>query len=172
MLRLQERQLIAMVLVILTILSGLDLVEDSGEGASPVMLLEDVINFAITAALLAYIWLFQPLTSWRQKQRLSAETARQRADLDQLFQVARKQLEGLAVFINAQFDNWELTPAEKEVALLLLKGFSMREIAELRGISERTARQQATTVYGKSGQSGRAALSAYFLEDLLLPQAK
>ena len=39
----------------------------------------------------------------------------------------------------------------------------------LLGKSDRTVRQQAVEVYRKSGLSGRAELSAFFLEDLLLP---
>ena len=69
--------------------------------------------------------------------------------------------------IDRQFDRWELTPAEREVGLLLLKGLSLREIAEVRGTSERTTREQARNVYRKGGLAGRAELSAFFLEDLL-----
>lgn len=69
----------------------------------------------------------------------------------------------------AQFVEWGLTHAEQEVALMLLKGFSMTEISALRAVSERTTRQQATTIYNKAGLTGRTGLSAFFLEDLLLP---
>ena len=69
-----------------------------------------------------------------------------------------------------QFERWQLTAAEREVALLLLKGLSHKEIAVLRDTSERTIRQQAQSIYGKSNLSGRAALSAFFLEDMLLPR--
>jgi DNA-binding CsgD family transcriptional regulator len=64
---------------------------------------------------------------------------------------------------------WQLSAAEREVALLLLKGLSTKEIATVRATSERTAREQARAVYAKAGLAGRAALSAYFLEDLLAP---
>jgi len=37
--------------------------------------------------------------------------------------------------------------------------------------SERTVRQHAVAVYRKSGLAGRAELSAFFLEDLLLPRS-
>ena len=57
-----------------------------------------------------------------------------------------------------------------EIALLMLKGLSHREIAVTRDTSERTIRQQAQSVYAKTNLSGRAALSAFFLEDLLLPR--
>jgi hypothetical protein len=49
------------------------------------------------------------------------------------------------------------------------KGYGHKEIAALQRKSERTVRQHAVAVYRKSGLSGRAELSAFFLEDLLLP---
>jgi DNA-binding NarL/FixJ family response regulator len=82
---------------------------------------------------------------------------------------AKALLQGLGSAIDQQFDRWNLTPAEKDVALLLLKGFSHKEVAQLRSRGERTVRQQALAVYRKSKLSGRASLAAYFLEDLLLP---
>lgn len=78
-------------------------------------------------------------------------------------------LQGLGEAIDAQFTRWSLTDAEREVALLLLKGLSHREIAAVRAVSERTVREQARATYAKAGLSGRAALSAFFLEDLLAP---
>jgi len=62
-----------------------------------------------------------------------------------------------------------LTPAERETALMLLKGFSLKRIAALSGRSERTVRQHAVAVYEKAGLAGRAELSGFFLGDLLLP---
>jgi DNA-binding CsgD family transcriptional regulator len=76
-------------------------------------------------------------------------------------------IEGLSKAIDSQLNEWKLTPSEKEISLLLLKGLSLKEIADIRGVSERTARQQSVQVYQKSGLAGRAELSAYFLEDLL-----
>jgi DNA-binding CsgD family transcriptional regulator len=82
---------------------------------------------------------------------------------------ARTLLNGLGEAIEAQFSRWNLTEAESEVALLLLKGLSLKEIAAIRATSERTVRAQARTLYSKAGLTGRAALSAFFLEDLLAP---
>lgn len=85
---------------------------------------------------------------------------------------ARVALEGLASAIDAQLREWQLTAAEREVALLLLKGYSHKQVAQATGRSERTARQHAASVYQKAGLAGRAELSAYFLEDLMLPEAE
>jgi len=82
---------------------------------------------------------------------------------------ARSHLNGLGEAINAQFSRWNLTEAEREVALLLLKGLSNKEAATVRATSERTVREQARSIYSKAGLTGRAALSAFFLEDLLAP---
>ena len=82
---------------------------------------------------------------------------------------AQSALRGMGEAIDRQFARWNLTEAEREVAMLMLKGLSHQEIASVRGTSERTARQQALAVYQKSGVSGRAELAAFFLEDMLLP---
>lgn len=76
-------------------------------------------------------------------------------------------LAGLGEEIAAQFERWQLTQSEREVALLMLKGFAHSEIASLRGTTEATIRHQARAVYQKSGMPGRSAFCAYFLEDLL-----
>ncbi len=77
---------------------------------------------------------------------------------------------GLSESISVQLDQWNLTKSEQEVAFLLIKGFSLKEIAKYRSTAEKTTRAQATSIYAKSGLSGRSQLSAFFLEDLLLPQ--
>jgi DNA-binding CsgD family transcriptional regulator len=82
---------------------------------------------------------------------------------------SRTLLNGLGEAIEGQFSRWNLTEAEREVALLLLKGLSSKEVATVRAVSERTVREQARSIYSKTGLTGRAALSAFFLEDLLAP---
>ena len=69
-----------------------------------------------------------------------------------------------------QFASWQLTRSEQEVAMLLLKGLSLRDIAAVRDTREKTVRQQASSIYAKSGLEGRHALAAWFLEDVLFTQ--
>lgn len=69
--------------------------------------------------------------------------------------------------IDDQFDKWEFTRAEKEIALLLIKGLAMKEIADIRQSSENTVRQQSSQIYRKSSLAGRMELGAFFLDDLL-----
>jgi DNA-binding CsgD family transcriptional regulator len=76
----------------------------------------------------------------------------------------------LRASLETQLTAWRLTPTEREVALMLLKGYGHKEIAALTGRSERTVRQHAGVVYEKAGIAGRAELAAYFLHDLMLPE--
>lgn len=69
--------------------------------------------------------------------------------------------------IHQQFDEWKLRESEKEIAIMLIKGYSMREISELRGVREKTIRQQATGIYSKSGFANRYELAAHFIQDLI-----
>lgn len=73
----------------------------------------------------------------------------------------------LMLVMQQQFKQWQLSPSESEVALLLIKGLSMKEISELRAVKEKTVRQQATSIYAKSGYAGRHELAAHFIEDLM-----
>lgn len=80
-------------------------------------------------------------------------------------------ISGLSAAIDQQLERWNLSGAEREVALLLLKGLSHKEIAQIRGVGEATVRQQAAAIYRKAGLSGRHDLAAFFLEDLLSPRS-
>ena len=73
----------------------------------------------------------------------------------------------LSQVIETQFQNWGLTPAERDVAFLALKGLDVAEIADMRGAAQGTVRAQLTRIYAKAGVSGRAQFAAFFVEDLL-----
>ncbi len=69
--------------------------------------------------------------------------------------------------LEQRFTEWNLTPAERDVALLLVKGLSLAEIAGLRNSAEGTVKAHCNKVYGKAGVSGRTQLVSLFLEDLM-----
>lgn len=73
----------------------------------------------------------------------------------------------LAQVIDAQFGTWGLTPAERDVGMLALKGLDVAEIAGVRGAATGTVRAQLARIYAKAGVSGRAQFAAFFVEDLL-----
>lgn len=91
-----------------------------------------------------------------------AQEARRLAELK-----SEAKLASVTESIERDFRGWGLTDAERDIGWLLLKGFSFKEIASLRDRSERTVRQQAGSIYAKSGLANRSELVAWFLEDLL-----
>jgi DNA-binding CsgD family transcriptional regulator len=154
-------------LVAIAAWGAIDLALDSDPWLSAHTLVE--VSFVVLLlAALVYLW-----RGWRKDRRTLHRAELQfvasREDARLWKQRAEKLLTGLGVEIDAQFDRWSLTPAEREVALLVLKGLGHQEAAELLQRSERTIRQHATAIYRKSGLAGRAELAAFFLEDLLLP---
>lgn len=97
------------------------------------------------------------------------ELAARQAERDVWRANAEQALAGFGVAIDTQFTIWQLTRAEREVALLLLKGLGHKQVAATLGRSERTVRQQAVEVYRKAGVQGRSELAAFFLADITLP---
>jgi DNA-binding CsgD family transcriptional regulator len=69
--------------------------------------------------------------------------------------------------VQERFDEWGLTPAEKDVALFALKGMSISEIADLRDTSQGTVKAQTNAIYRKAGVTGRPQLLSVFVDDLM-----
>lgn len=167
---LDSRLQIVLIAMILAIMVGgiVDLVLDA-----PNTLLSFHVMFEIAFVLLClgtalFLWLAGS-QSERSLQRTRQTLAQHEDELAEWRGRAQRLLQGLGVEIDRQMRTWGLSPAEREVALLLLKGYSSKEIATHLDKSERTVRQQSSAVYKRSGLGGRAELSAFFLEDLLLP---
>ena len=161
------RLLLFLTLLFLAIVTGgtIDLVTDRPESwLSPHVLFEVVM---ILLSLGAALYLAR---GWRRTQALAGELAgmvrSKQAESEAWQRSAEQALEGLARAIDAQCERWGLTAAERETALLLLKGHSHKRIAKLTDRSERTVRQHAVAVYRKSGLAGRAELAGFFLEGL------
>jgi DNA-binding CsgD family transcriptional regulator len=170
-----ESWIVLVILAAIAVFTLVDITSDLHEGAK--------INHLVGEGVVATLSLFGSFLLWRRTMKLREDVLEQReltqkAEAGRLLAIeeakkwkaeASTALKGLSDAIDSQMTRWQLTNAEKEVALLLLKGLSLREVAEVRGVSEKTARAQSFSVYAKSGLSGRAELSAYFLEDLMLP---
>jgi DNA-binding CsgD family transcriptional regulator len=69
--------------------------------------------------------------------------------------------------LGAKFTDWNLSVSEREIALLLIKGLSIHEIADIRTTKTGTIKSQCSSVYRKAEVKGRNELVAYFVEDLL-----
>jgi DNA-binding CsgD family transcriptional regulator len=163
------RGLLVVVLLGIVVAGGVDLLLDAPQNWRSAHVLFEItliVAAAATSILLWWGW-------WRSRQTLVESRhmlAERSAERDAWRASAEAALAGLARAIDERFTAWGLTPAEREVALLLLKGRSHKQIAFATGRSERTVRQHAVAVYQKSQLSGRAELAAFFLEDILLPE--
>jgi DNA-binding CsgD family transcriptional regulator len=135
----------------------------------------DHTSFHITVELVVILIsvfgiIFLMLELWQRQQeieQLSQQLKLTRTHLDEVEEKVKQASRQYAAVIQEQFTHWELSNSEKEVAMLLLKGLSFEEIAQLRATKEKTVRQQATSIYRKSGLDGRYAFAAWFFEDFL-----
>jgi len=131
--------------------AAIDLLSDRGSGASGSHVVLEIALFLAAA-----------FAGWTLIGRARAEARRSQKEKESV-------VRGVSESIERQFDAWGVTPAEREVGMLLLKGLSHKEIAQMRDTGEATVRQQAFSLYRKAQVAGRAELSAHFLEDLLPP---
>lgn len=165
----------ALLFTAIGVLVAIDLAGDYGSGVSAVHVVIElgVIGAALAGAVLVLRALQREIaTSKRMTAALTRDLSAAREDAGRWKRDAEALVTGLAGAIDRQLERWGLTAAEQEIALLLLKGLSLKEIGSLRGTSERTVRQQALAIYKKSGLAGRAELAAFFLEDLLGPRER
>lgn len=164
-----ERTVIISILSIVAVMVVFDLFTDSKEGVGVWHVLAE--GGTGLAALFGIFYFLKD--SFNLKHQLSDsldENVQLKKEANDWKAEAQKYIEGLSESIDQQLSKWNLTTAEKEVALLLLKGLSLKEIADVRSTTEKTARVQSIAIYSKSGLSGRSELAAFFLEDLLQPQ--
>jgi len=164
----KERLMIAAIFTLAATFSAMDLTADYREGSSGSHLIFEAMLFLASISGIIYLlrlW-------WKARKGLAVAThhlSETRADFQEFKIKVKPYLEGLGKMIDTQLASWELSNAEKDIALLILKGLSFKEIADIRKTSERTVRQQARSIYARAKLSGRAEFSAFFLEDLLLP---
>jgi DNA-binding CsgD family transcriptional regulator len=157
-------------LAAIALLIGWDLATDYGKGASTLHLVLELSVLLLASGLFTFI-LLQRLRAAQQLRQLERSLTVRTAEAEAWRDRYQQTLAGLGEAIQAQFEDWSLSDAESQIALLLLKGLSLKEISTVRGTGERTVREQARAVYRKAGLAGRSELSAFFLEDLLLPTA-
>lgn len=153
-------------LAVVVIASGSDIIADLSHGAGLTHQIQE-ITILLCALLILCLLIYDNVVTKRKISHLMAELEEVKnmpVPESAAVLAARQQLNHA---INEQFTEWQLTGSERDIGIMLLKGYSLKEIAALRGTAEKTIRQQASSVYQKSGTSGRHAFSAWFIEDLL-----
>lgn len=166
-----ERWFIAVILSLIAVLTSIDIYNDYFQGVAfwHIFIESAVALIALVGVYYIMRGHFRLQRTLEKEQQFSNEL---QTEALKWKRVSKTYLEGLSAEIDNQLDRWVLTEAEKDVTFLLLKGLSIKEIASLRNTSTKTVRTQTNAVYSKSGLSGRSELSAFFLEDLLLPKSQ
>ncbi|MEE4109982.1 MAG: LuxR C-terminal-related transcriptional regulator [Halieaceae bacterium] len=161
--------LIAALLALIVVLKLVDVIADMGLQLPPDHLIQEWLLLMLSAGGCVYL-----IGDIRRRSKalrsLRDNLTTREADLASLSARLRDARRAYAETIRAQFEAWNLTRSEQQVAMLLLKGLSLQEIAAVRDTREKTVRQHASNVYAKAGIEGRHALSAWFLEDLMTEQ--
>lgn len=156
-------------LLVLTLFAAffiLDIYFDLQEGIPLHHIWHEAALFVV--ALVALVWQLKVIISKNAHiTSLNAELLETKKSYQDWKLKAQSSAQELSRLIEGQFTIWHLSQSERDVALLLIKGFSMKEIADIRQTHDKTVRQQATSIYRKSGLTGRQELAAFFLEDML-----
>ena len=162
----KEMRIILILLLMAMIVFGiLDLYDDSLHGLDLSHMLFE--SSFILVCLWAIVVLFRGVT--RQKNQFE-ELVRSESGIRKAFEEwktkTRSLRENLRKNFEQQFDEWNFSKAEREVAFLILRGYSFDQVSSLLSKSERTVRKQAGSLYEKSGFHNRAEFVGFFLESI------
>ena len=145
-----------LVQVICAIFFATDVVSDFLESGLPSsgryhLIVETIATVALCAAIMLEMRYFLYLL-------------RRKAHLEKSASLAK-----MAVFdiIESHFDAWQLTPSERDIAMFLVKGFTIPEIAEMRGNAEGTIKSHLNAIYRKSGTHSRGDLLSRIIDSLI-----
>lgn len=151
---------------ILVMLFLVDMIWDSSEQISYLHFITDGLIIGSFVYLVINVW-----QRYRNDAALHHQTVTKLSQSNRKIKTQSQQIEklreGITQHIQQVFQDWKLTQAERDIALLIIKGYSLDEIAQFRHKSERTVRDQAATIYRKAKVKNRVELTAYFIEDLI-----
>ncbi|PTX03793.1 helix-turn-helix transcriptional regulator [Pararhodobacter aggregans] len=135
-----------------------DAIEDIwADGSSPLQAISlfQGVETAAALAMLVAIVLEVRLVVW---------LLRRQAGMERDLRLAGSAVQAV---VDEHFAQWGLTGAEADVALFMVKGLSIAEIAAMRGSTEATVKSHLNAIYRKSGTTGRPDLLALILDSLM-----
>ena len=152
--------------VLTVVLIAWDIHGDLVEGTTfSHILTESIMMLAATVGALYFWHWLQVSRQMTRDQKRTLEKAQ--AEMARWQEEERGLLQNLREVIDKQFTEWGFSSTDREIAYFLLNGLSLKEIAELRGSTDKSIKQQAYMLYRKAGLGGRTELSAYFLGELI-----
>lgn len=124
--------------------------------ATPLLSVESATALVLVASVLAEVLMIRRILQREARYRRNASMA------------ARAMHD----VVEAHFDNWNLTPSERDIAGLIVKGLSIAEIAGIRGSAEGTVKSHMNAIYRKSDSQNRGELLAQIIDSVMEQDAK
>lgn len=118
--------------------------------------IHELVELVTVFGLIIGAWLM-----WRSQRLLQQRNQ----DIERHLRAAQGEFFAM---VDLQFSHWELSAAEKDVAILTVKGMTIAEIAQIRNTSEGTVKSQNNAIYRKAGVKNRTQLLGALIEDLLV----
>lgn len=162
-----KNSFIILAFVIIMFLNFLDVLTDISLGIPFWHIIEESIIVMLSGLCAGYL-IFDVRRNNKKLELLASSLSQADLQLKNITESMRSARRHYSEIIHQQFIDWQFTVSEQQVALLLLKGLSFKEISAVRDTKEKTVRQQASSIYSKSGLDGRHTFSAWFLEDFLV----
>lgn len=162
-------KVITIVLFCVMLLNSIDVFVDIGLGVPIAHVIQESM-IVIISGLAAMFLIFDMRKRSTELDKLATQLKSADTQIHSLNHKMNKERTHFSEVIKQQFDQWSLTKGEQQVAFLLLKGLSLKEISVVRNTKEATVRQQASSIYAKSNLDGRHEFSAWFIEDLFMEQ--
>lgn len=152
-------------LILIIVFTASDIVIDLNQGISFDHITHEAMILVLSAALVIF-QLRSSIEKGQQLEKLANSLEIVSHEREQFRQQVADHAGAFSKAAEEQFKAWNLTKSETDIAILLIKGLSMKEIADVRASQESTVRQQAMSIYKKSSLENRQQLAAFFLEDL------
>lgn len=101
--------------------------------------------------------------AWALRRQLALMRDRQASDA----QTIRMLRGAFDQVLAGRFDDWGLTPAERDVTVLILKGLGVAEIAAARQTAAGTVKAQSTAIFRKIGVRSKSELMSVVIDEFL-----
>ena len=159
--------IVAIAATVFMLVCAMDIIRESPPW-DPVDIALDVAQTMMLVLMVVVVaWSTQRVTQMRDDQQAMHDAMLRNSAQGADWRAARSQeIAAMSDAIALEFCAWGLTGEEMDVAELLLKGASLKEIALDQRASLAGIRAKAQSIYRKAGIRGRVELSASFLDSV------
>jgi DNA-binding NarL/FixJ family response regulator len=121
--------------------------------------LDGIAHLTVELAIMGLL-----LLGFAMARRSHLDLSAQRDALEQNLRSLRADFDDI---IEARFADWGLTAAQRDVALLSLRGLRIKDIAAMRNTTEGTVKAHMSAVFRAAGVRTRGEFVGFFMEEFL-----